>query len=94
VALFLPKFDVIRQFLDFGMLGDVRLLLADHGEWFHGNHRIMDLCPGWPSDARFRHLSCQLRHLGVGASGPGEGRGTAALERCERRGGSDPHRGG
>jgi hypothetical protein len=71
VALFLPKFDVIRQILDFGMLGDVRSVLADHGEWFPGNHRIMDLSPGWPSDARSRHLSCQLRHLGVGAQRSG-----------------------
>jgi predicted dehydrogenase len=41
-TLFLPKFDVIRQILDSGMLGDVRSVLADHGEWFPAGHRIMD----------------------------------------------------
>jgi predicted dehydrogenase len=41
-TLFLPKFDVIRQILDSGMLGDVRSVLADHGEWFPASHRIMD----------------------------------------------------
>jgi predicted dehydrogenase len=41
-TLFLPKFDVIRQVLDSGMLGDVRSVLADHGEWFPPDHRIMD----------------------------------------------------
>lgn len=41
-TLCLPKFDVIRQILDSGMLGDVRSVLADHGEWFPSDHRIMD----------------------------------------------------
>jgi predicted dehydrogenase len=41
-TLFLPKFDVIRQVLDSGLLGDVRSLLADNGEWFPADHRIMD----------------------------------------------------
>jgi predicted dehydrogenase len=41
-TLFLPKFDVIRQILDSGLLGDVRSVLADDGEWFSADHRIMD----------------------------------------------------
>ena len=41
-TLFLPKFDVIRQILDSGLLGNVRSVLADHGEWFPADHRIMD----------------------------------------------------
>jgi predicted dehydrogenase len=41
-TLFLPKFDVIRQILDSGKLGDVRSVLADHGEWFPPDDRIMD----------------------------------------------------
>jgi predicted dehydrogenase len=40
--VFLPKFDVIRQILYSGLLGDVRSVLADHGEWFPADHRIMD----------------------------------------------------
>jgi predicted dehydrogenase len=37
---FLPKFDVIRQLLDDGALGDVRTVVADHGEFFTPDHRI------------------------------------------------------
>lgn len=39
---FLPKFDVIRQVLDDGLLGDVRSVLCDHGEYFTPEHRIYD----------------------------------------------------
>jgi predicted dehydrogenase len=38
---FLPKFDVIRQLLDDGALGSIRTVIADHGEWFGQDHRIM-----------------------------------------------------
>jgi predicted dehydrogenase len=37
---FLPKFDVIRQILDNGMLGDVRTVVVDNGEYFSDDHRI------------------------------------------------------
>jgi predicted dehydrogenase len=39
---FLPKFDVIRQILDDGMLGQVHTVIADHGEHFTADHRIYD----------------------------------------------------
>jgi predicted dehydrogenase len=39
---FLPKFDVIRQLLDDGALGEVRTVIADHGEFFTPQHRIYD----------------------------------------------------
>ena len=39
---FLPKFDVIRQIIDDGMLGTVHTVLADHGEHFTEDHRIYD----------------------------------------------------
>ncbi|HEY7272904.1 MAG TPA: Gfo/Idh/MocA family oxidoreductase [Actinoplanes sp.] len=42
-TLFLPKFDVIRQILDSGMLGEIRTVLADHGEYFTADHRILRL---------------------------------------------------
>jgi predicted dehydrogenase len=38
---FLPKFDVIRQLLEHGVLGEVRSVVADFGEWFSPDHRIM-----------------------------------------------------
>jgi len=40
-TLFTPKFDVIRQVLDAGMLGEIRTVIVDFGEWFAGDHRIM-----------------------------------------------------
>ncbi|MCU1537451.1 MAG: Oxidoreductase [Humibacillus sp.] len=41
-TLFLPRFDVVRQVLDAGWLGDVHTVLADHGEHFDPPHRILD----------------------------------------------------
>lgn len=37
---FLPKFDVIRQIIDRGMLGPIRTVLVDNGEYFPTDHRI------------------------------------------------------
>jgi predicted dehydrogenase len=39
-TLFLPKFDVVRQVLEQGWLGDVHAVLADLGEHFEPDHRI------------------------------------------------------
>jgi predicted dehydrogenase len=39
---FLPKFDVIRQIIDEGMLGRTHTVIADHGEHFTTRHRIYD----------------------------------------------------
>ena len=39
---FLPKFDVIRQIIDDGMLGTIHTVIADHGEHFTTDHRIYD----------------------------------------------------
>jgi len=41
-TVFLPRFDVVRQVLEAGWLGDVRTVLADHGERFDAPHRILD----------------------------------------------------
>ena len=45
---FLPKYDVLRQLLDSGVLGDVTAVVADFGEWFPPGHRIFrpDLAGG------------------------------------------------
>jgi predicted dehydrogenase len=47
-SLFTPKFDVIRQVLDAGVLGEVSSVIGDNGEWFDANHRIQrhDLAGG------------------------------------------------
>lgn len=41
-TLFLPKFDVVRQLLADGALGDLHTVLADMGESFDPSHRIFD----------------------------------------------------
>lgn len=41
-SFFLPKFDVIRQVLDAGVLGTVSTVLAEYGEHFDRSHRIFD----------------------------------------------------
>jgi predicted dehydrogenase len=47
-SFFLPKYDVIRQILDDGLLGEVRTVIADNGEYFTPDHRIFrqDLAGG------------------------------------------------
>lgn len=47
-TLFLPKYDVIRQLLEQGALGTVHTVIADMGEHFAADHRIMraDLAGG------------------------------------------------
>lgn len=40
-TFFLPKFDVIRQILDSGALGEIHTVLADLGEHFTPGHRIL-----------------------------------------------------
>ncbi len=47
-TMFLPKFDVIRQLLASGALGEIRTVIADHGEYFADGHRILrhDLAGG------------------------------------------------
>lgn len=38
---FLPKFDVLRQLLDSGAVGEPLSVVADFGEWFADDHRIL-----------------------------------------------------
>jgi predicted dehydrogenase len=42
-TFFLPKYDVVRQVVQSGLLGEVKTAILDHGEWFDESHRIM-----WP----------------------------------------------
>jgi predicted dehydrogenase len=41
-TLFLPKWDVLRQILEQGTLGDVTAVYTDYGEYFEDGHRIFD----------------------------------------------------
>jgi predicted dehydrogenase len=47
-TFFLPKFDVVRQLLDAGALGEIRTVQAEYGEHFTAGHRILrpDLAGG------------------------------------------------
>ena len=40
-SLFLPRFDVVRRLLADRVIGEPRVVLADMGEWFDDDHRIM-----------------------------------------------------
>lgn len=65
---FLPKYDVLRQLLDSGALGEVVAVVADFGEWFPPHHRIFraDLAGGPMLD-----LGTYLVSLVVGVLGRG-----------------------
>ncbi len=41
-SFFLPKFDVMRQVIDEGLLGEITTVVADHGELLPPPHRIHD----------------------------------------------------
>lgn len=40
-SFYLPRYDVVRQVLDDGVLGELHTVLADHGESFAADHRIL-----------------------------------------------------
>lgn len=63
---FLPKFDVMRQVLDSGALGEITAVVADFGEWFAPTHRIhrRDLAGGPMLDLGTYLLSFVLDVLG------------------------------
>src|SRR4029453_15666367 len=74
-TFFLPKFDIVRQLLDDGALGEVRTVQADHGEHFTAEHRILraDLAGGPLLDLGTHPVSLATWGLGppprVGAAG-------------------------
>jgi len=39
---FTPKYDILRQLLADGVLGELHTLIADHGEFFTADHRIFN----------------------------------------------------
>ncbi|GAA4964892.1 Gfo/Idh/MocA family oxidoreductase [Kineococcus glutinatus] len=66
---FLPRYDVVRQVLADGLLGELRTVVADHGERFGPEHRIMraDLAGGPLLD-----LGTYCAALAVAVLGPPE----------------------
>src|SRR6516164_5843417 len=41
-TFYLPKFDVLRQLLETGAIGQIKSVYTDYGEYFTRNHRIFD----------------------------------------------------
>lgn len=87
---FLPKFDVIRQVLDDGVLGDVQTVVVDNGEHFTPNHRIYDpsLLGGPMLDMGIYPISfahwvlgsvADLRAFGQPSNGPVNGQFSAVM---------------
>lgn len=63
---YLPKFDVIRQVIEAGVIGELHTILADHGEYFNADHRIMkpELAGGTLLDLAVYNLALANYFLG------------------------------
>jgi predicted dehydrogenase len=94
-TFFLPKFDVVRQLLDDGTLGEVRTVQAEYGEYFTAGHRIMrpDLAGGPLLDLGTYPLSLATWVLGApqwvlaaGQPHPAGVNAQAAVILCDPRG--------
>jgi predicted dehydrogenase len=94
-TFFLPKFDVVRQLLEAGVLGEVRTVLADYGERFTAGHRILraDLAGGplldlgtYPVSLATWVLGAPERVLAAGQPHPAGVNGQAAAVLTDARG--------
>ncbi|KAB7897200.1 gfo/Idh/MocA family oxidoreductase [Rouxiella sp. S1S-2] len=65
-SAFLPKFDVIQQVIEQGIIGEVHSIIADHGEYFTEDHRIMrpELAGGTLMDLGSYPVALATRILG------------------------------
>jgi predicted dehydrogenase len=94
-TFFLPKFDVVRQLLEDGALGEVRSVQAEYGEWFAAGHRILraELAGGplldlgtYPVSLATWVLGAPERVLAAGQPHPAGVNGQAAAILCDPRG--------
>ena len=94
-SFFLPKFDVVRQLLEAGTLGEVRTVQAEYGEWFAAGHRILraDLAGGplldlgtYPLSLATWVLGPPERVLAAGQPHPAGVNGQAAVILSDPRG--------
>lgn len=94
-TFFLPKFDVVRQLLEAGALGEIRTVQAEYGEWFTAGHRILraDLAGGplldlgtYPLSLATWVLGAPERVLAAGQPHPAGVNGQAAAILCDPRG--------
>jgi predicted dehydrogenase len=94
-TFFLPKFDVVRQLLEAGALGEVHTVLAEYGEHFTAEHRILraDLAGGplldlgtYPVSLATWVLGAPERVLAAGQPHPAGVNGQAAVVLGDHRG--------
>ena len=94
-TFFLPKFDIVRQLLDAGALGEVRTVQAEYGEHFTADHRILrpDLAGGplldlgtYPVSLATWVLGPPARVLAAGQPHPAGVNAQAAAILCDPRG--------
>jgi predicted dehydrogenase len=76
---FLPKFDVLQQVLDSGILGEIKSIHTDYGEYFTRDHRIFDarLAGGplldlgtYPVSLLTKLLGVPMQVVGMGQADP------------------------
>jgi len=74
-SFFLPKFDVLRQVLEAGLIGEIKSVYTDYGEYFTRDHRIFDpqLAGGPLLDLGIYPVSLLTELLGVPANVVGIG---------------------
>ena len=96
-TFFLPKFEVIDRLIADGWIGDIRTVIADHGEFFTPGHRIMrrDLAGGplldlgtYPAALVSKLLGPPERLSAVGQPAPSGVNGQLSVV-LEHRGGSE-----
>lgn len=85
---FLPKFDILRQVLEGGIIGNIHSIIADHGESFPPDHRIMsaELAGGplmdlgsYPIMLATQLLGCPQQILASGQPHPAGVNGQASI---------------
>lgn len=71
---FLPKFDVVQQVLDSGILGEIKSIHTEYGEYFTRDHRIFEpaLAGGPLLDLGTYPLSFIIKLMGVPANVTGQ----------------------
>ena len=85
-ARLLPHMVRVRELLASRALGDVRVVIADHNQWFAARPRLPPVRPGAGRRraARPRHLPGVLRVDGLRRADPGDGRVGPRVHGCRR----------
>lgn len=92
---FLPKFDVIEQILTDGVLGDIRSIYTDYGEYLPPTHRLFDpkLAGGplldlgtYPVSLITKLMGVPNRAVGLGQPDPSGVNGQLAVVMADRTG--------